>query len=139
MSDSPTPAEEKASHSSLGELFSDVTKNFSTLLRQEIELAKAEATESAKKAGKSAGLLGGAGYAAIMAVLFLSLALMWGLGYLFDNFAWGAVVVAVIWAIVALVLYLVGRSAMKSVTGLPKTTETVKRIPEALKRDGENR
>lgn len=139
MTDAHTPAEEKAATTSLGELFGEVTKNLSTLMRQEIELAKAEATESAKKAGKGAGLLGGAGYAGIMTILFLSIALMFGLGYLFDNVAWGAVVVAVIWAIIALVLYLVGRSALKQVKGLPQTVDSVKRIPETLKTNEENR
>lgn len=137
--DRETPAEEKAAHTSLGELFSEVTKDFSTLMRQELELAKAEAAESAKKAGKGAGLFGGAGYAGIMAVLFLSLALMWGLGYLFDNVAWAAVVVAVIWGIIAAVLFVVGRREMKQVRGLPKTVDSVKRIPETLKTKEENR
>lgn len=131
--DTATPAEEKATHTSLGELITEVTKDFSTLMRQELELAKAEAAESAKKAGKGAGLFGGAGYAGIMTILFLSLALMWGLGYLFDNQAWGAVVVAVIWAIIAAVLFVVGRKEMKEVRGLPKTVDSVKRIPETLK------
>ncbi len=134
-----TPAEEKAAHTSLGDLITEVTKDFSTLMRQELELAKAEATESAKKAGKGAGLFGGAGYAGIMAVLFLSIALMWGLGYLFDNVGWAAVVVALIWAIIAAVLFVVGRKELKEVRGLPKTVDSVKRIPETLKTNEENR
>lgn len=128
-----TPAEEKATHTSLGDLITEVTKDFSTLMRQELELAKAEAAESAKKAGKGAGLFGGAGYAGIMVVLFLSLALMWALGYLFDNQAWGALVVAVIWAIIAAVLFVIGRKELKQVRGIPKTVDSVKRIPETLK------
>lgn len=128
-----TDAEAKAANTSLGELITEVTKDFSTLMRQELELAKAEAAASAKKAGKGAGLFGGAGYAGIMAVLFLSIALMWGLGYLFDNVAWAAVVVALIWAIIAAVLFVVGRKELKQVQGLPKTVDSVKHIPEALK------
>lgn len=136
---SPTPSEEKAASTSLGQLLTEVTKDFSTLMRQEIELAKAEATESAKKAGKGAGLLGGAGYAAIMLVLFLSLTLMWALGDAFDSITLGALVVAGVWAIIAGILYLVGRKALKEVKGLPKTTDSVKKIPETLKRNEENR
>ena len=107
-------------------------------MRQEIELAKAELTDSAKKAGKGSGLYAGAGYGALMAVLFLSIALWWGLGYLIGN-AWSAVVVAVIWAIVALVLYLQGKKQMKAVKGAPQTVDSVKRIPDAVKRNEENR
>jgi len=133
----PTPGE-RAGSTSLGDLLGEVSRDLSTLIRQEMALAKAEIKESAGKAGKGAGLLGGAGYAALMAVLFLSIALWWGLGFLIGN-AWSAVVVAVIWAIVALVLYLQGKKQMKAVKGAPQTVDSVKRIPDAVKRNEENR
>jgi len=138
MTDVPTPSEQKAASTSLGDLLGEVTRDLSTLMRQEIELAKAELTDSAKKAGKGSGLYAGAGYGALMAVLFLSIALWWGLGYLIGN-AWSAVVVAVIWGIVALVLYLQGKKQMKAVKGAPQTVDSVKRIPDAVKRNEENR
>ena len=138
MSDIPTPSEDKASRTSLGDLLGEVTRDLSTLMRQEIELAKAELSQSAKQAGKGAGLLGGAGYAALMAVLFLSIALWWGLGHLIDN-GWSAVVVAVIWGIIALILYLVGKKEMKAVQGAPRTVESIKQVPDAIKRNEENR
>lgn len=118
---------------SLGELFSHVTEDISTLIRQEVALAKAEATVSAKKAGKGAGMLAGAGVAGHFVLLFLSIALWWALGNLFDSHALSAVVVAVLWAIIAGVLAAVGRKALQQVDGLPKTAETVKKAPNALK------
>jgi Na+/melibiose symporter-like transporter len=136
--DEKTPSEQKAERTSLGDLFGEVTRDVSTLMRQEIELAKAELTQSAKKAGKGAGLLGGAGYAALMAVLFLSIALWWGLGHLIDN-GWSAVVVAAIWGVIALVMYLVGRKELKEVQGAPRTVDSLKKVPETLKRNEENR
>src|SRR5690606_6722923 len=102
-------------------------------------LAKAEATEQAKHAGKGAGMLGGAAYAGGLVIFFLSYALAWALGYLFDNVAWGAVVVAVIWAIVAAVLYSMGRKALKQVEPMPETVDSVKHIPEALSTNEEHR
>jgi hypothetical protein len=138
MTDQPSPAEERAANSSLGELLGEVSRDLSTLIRQEMELAKAEIRQTATRAGKGAGLLGGAGYAGLMAVFFLSIALWWALGYLVGN-AWSAVIVAVIWAIVALVLYLVGRKQLKTVKGAPQTVETVKEIPPTLKPNGDNR
>jgi hypothetical protein len=138
MTDEYTPSEQKAANTSLGDLLGEVTRDVSTLMRQEIELAKAELTDSAKKAGKGAGLFGGAAYGGMMTLLFLSIALWWGLGHLIDN-GWSAVVVAVIWAIVGLVLYSAGRKQLKSVKGAPKTVESVKRIPDAVKRNEENR
>jgi hypothetical protein len=138
VSDAPTPSEEKAARTSLGDLLGEVTRDLSTLMRQEIELAKAELTQSAKQAGKGAGFLSGAGYAALMAIFFLSVALWWGLGHLIDN-GWSAVVVAVIWGIIALVLYLMGRGELKKVKGAPRTVDSIKQVPDALKRNEENR
>ncbi|WP_109210504.1 MULTISPECIES: phage holin family protein [Microbacterium] len=139
MTDMPTPSQQKAAETSLGELVGEVSRDLSELMRKELELAKAELSESAKRAGKGAGLLGGAGYAGSMAVLFLSIALWWGLGDLLDSLGWSAVIVAVIWAIIAGILFAIGRSRLKSVQGAPQTVETVKEIPEALKRNQENR
>jgi len=97
-----------------------------------VALAKAELTESAKKAGKGAGMFGGAGLTALFALLFLSIAAWWGLGYLIGN-AWSAVVIAVVYAIVAGILALQGRKQMKQIKGAPQTVETAKEIPDALK------
>lgn len=138
MTDQPTPSEQQAASTSLGDLLGEVSRDISTLMRQEVELAKAEIRDSAKKAGKGAGLMGGAGYAALMAVFFLSLALWWALGTLIGN-GWSGVIVAVLWAIVAAILFTVGRSAMKQVKGLPQTIDTVKQIPDTLKKNEENR
>jgi hypothetical protein len=117
---------------SIGQLFGEISKDLSTLMRQEVALAKAELTQSAKQASKGAGMFAGAGYAGHLTVLFLSFALWWALGYWFDNLAWAALVVAVIWGIVAAVLALRGKKEMKEVQGLPKTADTVKKIPPAL-------
>ena len=134
----PTPSERKAESTSLGDLLGEVTSDLSTLMRQELELAKAELKQSAARAGRGAGMLGGAGYAALMAVFFLSIALWWALGHL-TGLGWSAMIVAVIWAAVALVLFVVGRTQLKKVEGAPRTVESIKRIPDAVKRNEENR
>ncbi len=117
---------------SIGGLLSDVSRDLSDLVRQEIALAKAEATQSATRAGKGAGLLGGAAVGGYFVLLFLSIALWWGLGSATGR-TWSAVIVAVIWAVVAAVLGLVGKKQLSSVRGLPRTAETVKKIPPAMK------
>lgn len=124
--------EEKATHQSLGDLLSEVSNDVSTLMRQEVALAKAEVRESATKAGKGAGMFGGAALGGYMVVLFLSLALWIGIAYL-TGLAWSAVIVAVVWAIIAAILAAKGKKEMKSVQGVPRTTETVKEIPKTLK------
>ena len=138
MTDLHTPSEQKAAETSLGDLLGEVTRDLSTLMRQELELAKAELRQSATRAGKGAGLLGGAGYAALMAVLFLSIALWWGLGYLVGN-GWSGLIVAAIWALIGLVLFLMGRKELKTVKGAPRTVDSLKKIPDTLKRNEENR
>ena len=136
--DIPTPSECQAANTSLGDLLAEVSRDISTLMRQEVELAKAEIRQTAARAGKGAGMYGGAGVAGWFTLLFLSIALWWALGYLMGN-AWSAVLVAAIWAIVAVVLFVVGKKEFDEVRGMPDTVESVKKIPEALKRNEENR
>jgi hypothetical protein len=142
MTDQPTPyetpSEQKAETTSLGDLLGEVSRDLSALMRQEVELAKAELRQSASRAGKGAGLLGSAGYGALMALLFLSIAAWWALGYLIGN-GWSGLVVAGAWAIVAAILFVVGRKSMKEVRGIPRTVDSLKKIPETVKKNEENR
>lgn len=137
MSD-PVPSERRAATTSLGELVGEVTRDMSTLMRQELALAKAEVKDSASKSAKGAGMLGGAGYAAGMVLLFLSVALWAALANLMGE-AWSGVVVALIWAAIAAVLFVVGRAQLKKVEGIPQTAATLQEIPEAFTRNEENR
>ena len=123
--------QERAANESLGHLLSEASRNLSLLFRQEIELAKAELRESATNAGKGAGLLGGAGVAAHMTLLFLSIAAWWGLGELIGR-GWSAVIVAVVYGIIAAILGVMGRKKLREVRGMPRTAETVRKIPGAL-------
>ena len=116
---------------SIGELLSDVSQDITTLLRQEVELAKAEVKQSATRAGKGAGMFAGAGVAGHMVLLFVSIGAWWGLGDSMGH-GWSALVVAGIWMVIAAVLALAGRSEIKSVTGVPQTADTVKKIPSAV-------
>jgi len=127
-----THAQESVGDRSLGELISEVTTDLSTLMRQELELAKAELQQTAARAGKGAGMLGGAAVAGYFVLLFVSVALWWAIGSA-TGLGWSAVIVAVIWALIGAVLYAAGRKSLKTVRGLPRTTDTVKKIPDALK------
>lgn len=121
--------ERDVSQSTVGELIGEVTRDLSALMRQELELAKAEMRAEATKAGKGFGLLGGAGYAAHMFALFTTLALAWAISGLFNfSFGLGALIVAVTWGVVAAVLYTQGRAQMKRVH--PKPEQTVETLKE---------
>ena len=117
---------------SLGERLGDVTRELSLLMRQEVALAKAEVSQSASNAGKGIGMLVGAALAGYFVLLFLSVALWVAIGSLI-GYGWSALIVAVIWAIIAAVLVSVGKKELNRVRGVPTTTETLGKIPNALK------
>lgn len=129
----PSAAHAKAETTSLGDLLGDVTRDLSTLMRQEVELAKVEAKQSATRAGKGSGMLAGAGVAGHFVLLFLSVALWYAIGEEWTGFGWSAVIVAVLWAIIAAVLASRGRKELAAIKGLPQTAATLQEIPPTLK------
>ena len=119
---------------SVGELMGEVTRDLSTLMRQELDLAKAEVKQEVTKTGKAAGMLGAAGFAGYMVLLFASIAAWWGLANVMDQ-GWAALIVTGIWAVIGAVLFAVGRRQLREVNPKPEqTVETVKELPDALKR-----
>ncbi len=124
--------EPKRPEASLGELISEMTSDMSTLFRKEIELAKTEARDELKQAGKAAGMFGGAGLAGWMTALLLSLALAWLLDQAM-NTALAFAIVGVLWAVAALILLRAGRKTLTRVRGLPTTRDTIKEDVEWAK------
>jgi nitrate/nitrite transporter NarK len=98
-----------------------------TLVKDELDLAKTEAKQEAAKAGKGAGLLGGAGVTGHLALLFGSLAVMFWLDSWMHT-ALAALIVAVVWAAVAAVLASRGRKELKQLD--PKLETTQRTIKE---------
>ncbi|MDX6260228.1 MAG: hypothetical protein QOH84_1916 [Kribbellaceae bacterium] len=115
---------------SVGELVSQLTTDLGDLTRQELALAKAELQAEAKKAGKGAGMLGGAALAGWMVALFLSLTVMWALDEAMD-LVWAALIVAALWGIAAAVLAMRGRKELQEVN--PKPDQTVESLKEDAK------
>ncbi|MGM1060244.1 phage holin family protein [Saccharothrix sp. Mg75] len=115
---------------SLGQLVGELTEDLSRLMRQELELAKAEIRQEASKAGKAAGMLGAAGFAGYMTVILLSFALVFALGAVMP-LGWAALIVGALWGIGAFALYSTGRKQLKTVS--PKPERTI----ETLKEDAE--
>ena len=85
----------------------------------------------ALKAATGAGLFGAAGFAGYMVLMFLSMALMWALGSVM-HLGWAALIVAVVWAIVAAILAVTGKKYFDRMKGLRQTQETVQEIPPTL-------
>ena len=118
----------------LGDLVRELSGQLSTLVRQEVELAKTELTEKGKKAGIGAGLLGGAAIAALLTLGTLTALLILALDTAMAAWA-AALIVMLSWAAVAAALALIGRSKLREV-GKPmpeKTVETVKEDVQWLK------
>jgi hypothetical protein len=118
---------------SVGDLLGNVSQDLSTLLRQELALAKAELRTEAVKAGKGAGMVGAAGFAGYMVVLFASIAVWWALANVLDE-GLAALIVAVLWAVAAGVLYSTGRRKLREMNPKPeRTVDTLKQVPDAIK------
>jgi len=113
---------------SVGALVSEVLNDLSTLMRKEIELAKAEVREEATKAGKGVGMLGGAAVAGWFTLMFASLTLIWVLD-LFMPLSVAALIVTVLWGVGAAVLAMTGRKKLQQVKPVPEQTV------ESLKED----
>jgi uncharacterized membrane protein YqjE len=120
------PTEPIEADRSLGELISRMTSDVSALVSTQIELAKVEIKEEVTRAGKGAGMVGGAAIAGLLALLLLSFAAAWGLAEVVDA-GWAFLIVGLVYAAVAGVLFLRGRDQIRSATPVvPETKETLK-------------
>jgi len=112
---------------SVGNLVSEVAGDLSTLMRQELALARAELREEAVKAAKGGGLVGAAGLAGWMVLLFVSLTAVWALDEAMDT-AWAALIVTGVWALIGVGLYLAGRARLREVSPVP--AQTIEQLKE---------
>ncbi len=122
-----------ADERSLGELVSEAAHELSTLVHQEIDLAKAEIKQDVAGIGKGIGAVGAAGFAGYLMLLFLSLAAMFGLEAAGLPWALAALLVALFYGAAAGVLVLLGRRSFGRVNGAPRTARTLKEDVEWLR------
>jgi len=126
--DTPNPTRPAEADKSLGELFSQLSHDFSELVSTQVELAKTEIKEEVTRAGKGLGMLGGAAFAGYLAIVLLSFGAAWGLDAVMPT-GWAFLIVGALWAIVAGVLFLTGRDRLRAVNPLPP------QIKQSLKED----
>jgi uncharacterized membrane protein YqjE len=111
---------------SVGEIVGDLSRDMTTLVRQEIDLATSELKNEITKLGKGAGMFGGAGATGYLSLIFLSLALT----YLLDNWMpveLAALIVGLLWLVVTAALAARGRQEIKNANpDLPVTQQTLK-------------
>lgn len=128
---------DKDTERTLGQLVASASKDVSTIVRGEIDLAKAEVRSAAQFAGKGAGMLAGAGLFALYALGLLLTALAWGL-VAAGLATWLAfLIMAVLLFIIAGVLALVGRRALTRANLRPQQAiDSTQKTIAALKREG---
>lgn len=117
----PSPMPEGESERPLKDLLADLTQSGQALMRNEIELAKAEFKDQAKLAGKGAALLSGGAVAALLALFLLSFAAAWALGEVMPIWA-GFLIMGVVYAAVAGGLLLAGKQRLAAVRPAPNQT-----------------
>lgn len=123
-------------HTGLADLAREATQHTSTLLRDEMALAKVELKEDIQTAVAGISLFTGAGVAALLAVVMLSAAAAFGLGQILgEDLAWaGFALVGVAYLLIAGVAALIGKRKVAQVPPpLERSTRQVERDVEAVK------
>ncbi len=106
---------------SLGDLFTELANETSTLVRQEIQLARAEMTQKASSAGRDAGMIGAGGALAYAGLLAIIAAVIIGLGQLIPMWL-SALIVGLVILVIAYLLVRRGLDGLKNLNPLPEQT-----------------
>lgn len=118
--ESAAPQAPRTADPTIGRLVNDALVDVSTLFRSEIALAKAEVTNDAKKAGKAGAMFAAAGFIAVFGFLFLLHTIAMGI-IAVGLPPWLAyLIVTLVLFLVAGILGLVGKSALKGFKGKPE-------------------
>jgi hypothetical protein len=119
-------SDSRTQDASLGELVANATRDLSSLVHQEIELAKVEIKRDVAAAGKGAGMFGGAGFLGVFALLFLSVSAAYGLHWLGVPMGCSFFAVGAAYLVIAGVLVMTGKKSLGKVGPPEKTIETLK-------------
>ena len=117
----------------LGALFSTASRDLSSLVRSEIELAKAEIRVDVKNGATGGAMFGAAGFLAVLATILLSIAAAYGLVALGLHPGWAFLIVAGVYLLLAGLLALVGKKAISKVGPPERTIRTSKDTASFLK------
>ena len=134
MSPKPAPFPPSgASDETLGALLATATRDLSSLVRSEIELAKAEVKVDVKNGVMGGAMFGAAGFLGVLAVILLSIAAAYGLVAAGLHPGWAFLIVAVVYLVVAAILAFVGKTAVSKVGPPERTIRTSKETAAFLK------
>ena len=128
-----TPATPSASDPTIGRLVTDASRDISTLISKEIQLAKTELKVSIKAGGIGAGLFAAAGFIAVLAIIMLSVSIAYFIHWAGLGLHWSFLIVFGFYLLVAGLLVFVGIKKVKQVKAPEKAMAQGKQIPAALK------
>jgi hypothetical protein len=120
----------------IGRLVADASRDISTLLSKEIELAKSELKVSVQAGGTGIGLLAGAAFIAVLGVIMLSFTLVYFIHWAGLALHWAYLIVTVFWFLVCAILAWIGVKKVKQVGPPERAIEQGREIPKALKGKG---
>lgn len=120
----------------IGKLVVDVSRDLSTLVSKEIELAKSELKISVKHGGTGLGLFAGAAFLAVLAIIMLSVSIAYFIHWAGLGLHWSFLIVFAFYVIVAAIMAMIGIKQVKQVKGPERAINQGREIPKALKGQG---
>ena len=118
----------------LGRLFADASRDMSTLVRQEIALAKSELKISVKAGGVGIGLFAGAAFVGLLAVIMLSVAIAYFVHMTGLDLAWCFLIVFLLYVLIAALLAFIGVKKVKQVRAPERAIHQAQETKNILKR-----
>jgi hypothetical protein len=130
-----TAARPAADEPTIGRLVSDATRDVSSLIQKEIQLAKTELKVSVKAGGTGIGLFAGAAFLAVLAIIMFSVAIAYFIHWNGDGLAlqWAFLIVFGFYLLIAGLLIFIGVRKVKQVRAPERAIEQGREIPKALK------
>ncbi len=127
------PEPVKDTDPTIGRLVTDASRDISTLIQKEIQLAKSELKVSVKAGGTGVGLFAGAGFLVVLAIVMLSVSIAYFIHWAGLGLQWSFLIVFVVYMLIAAILVKIGITKVKQVRAPEKAINQGKEIPQALK------
>jgi len=128
------PPEPRTEDPTVGRLVADASRDLSSLIRNEIALAKSELKISMKAGGTGAGLFGGAAFLGLLAIIMLSVALAYFLHMTGLDLAWCFLIVFALYLLIAGLLAFLGMKKVKQVRAPQRAIHQAQETRQIIKR-----